>query len=77
MKIKLRLLGLVCRLAFVFAVVPTALSVLSPAAQATTTADMVDSELKSIDLIFPPFNGHQNTRLKGESYGRPREKILL
>ena len=95
MKIKLRLLGLVCRLAFVFAVVPTALSVLSPAAQATTTADMVDSELKTLatkrdalgqeietlsanlTLIFPPFNGHQNTRLKGESYGRPREKILL
>ena len=48
MKIKLRLLGLVCRLAFVFAVVPTALSVLSPAAQATTTADMVDSELKTL-----------------------------
>jgi hypothetical protein len=34
--------------------------------------------LKAInDVIFPPFNGHQNTRLKGKSYGRSYEKILL
>jgi len=29
------------------------------------------------EVTFPPFDGHQNTQVGEESYGRPHEKILL